>query len=133
MKTSSELTPFEKIYKMAIGTLEVHVIGKNRRCRRYDIDGTSREIYPQISDLRKILLEEPFVPLLTHSNGCRCCGKNIRYVESGFMGHLNNAKTLCIMRRIGTELCFPEQCVSMGETTYPNGNCKLRRPKLQRS
>ena len=82
--------------------------------------------------LGAILLGESFVPLLTHSNGCRCYG-NIRYVESGFMGHLNDAQTFGIMRRIGTELCFPEQCVSLGETVYPNGNCKLRRPKLQRS
>ena len=79
--------------------------------------------------LGKILLGEPLVPLLTHSNGCRCY-KNIRYmyVESGFMGHLNYAKTFGIMRRIVTELCFLEQCMSLGETFYPNGKCKLQRP-----
>ena len=49
------------------------------------------------------------------------------------MGHLNDAQTFGIMRRIGTGLCFPEECVSLGETTYLNGNRKLRRPKLQRS
>ena len=30
----------------------------------------------------------------------------IRYIESGFMGHLNDAQTFGLMRRIGTELCF---------------------------
>ena len=35
----------------------------------------------------------------------------IRYIESGLMGHLNDAQTFGLMRRIGTELRFPEQCV----------------------
>ena len=46
----------------------------------------------------------------------------IRYIESGFMGHLNDAQTFGVMRRIGTELCFPEQCVLLGDKIYPNGN-----------
>ena len=47
----------------------------------------------------------------------------IRYIESGFMGHLNDAQTFGLMRRIVTELCFPEQCVLLGDKIYPNGNC----------
>ena len=47
----------------------------------------------------------------------------IRYIESGFMGHLNDAQTSGLMRRIGTELWFPEQCVLLGDKIYPNGNC----------
>ena len=39
----------------------------------------------------------------------------IRYIESGLMGHLNDAQTFGLMRRIGTELCFPEQCVLLGD------------------
>ena len=39
------------------------------------------------------------------------------------MGHLNDAQTFGLMRRIGTELCFPEQCVLLGDKIYPNGNC----------
>ena len=35
----------------------------------------------------------------------------IRYVESEFMGYLNDAQIFGLMRRIETELCFPEQCV----------------------
>ena len=30
----------------------------------------------------------------------------IKYVESGLTGHLNDAQTFGLMRRIGTELCF---------------------------
>ena len=47
----------------------------------------------------------------------------IRYIESGFMGHLNDAETFGLMRRIRTELYFPEQCVLLGDKIYPNGNC----------
>ena len=47
----------------------------------------------------------------------------IRYIESGFMDHLNDAQTFGLMRRIRTELCFPEQCVLLGDKIYPNGNC----------
>ena len=47
----------------------------------------------------------------------------IRYIESGFMGHLNDAQTFGLMRRIGTSLCFPEHCVLLGDKIYPNGNC----------
>ena len=47
----------------------------------------------------------------------------IRYIESGFMGHLNDAQIFGLMRRIGTELCFPEQCVLLGDKIYPSGNC----------
>ena len=38
------------------------------------------------------------------------------------MGHLNDAQTFGLMRRIGTELCFPEQCVLSGDKIYPKGN-----------
>ena len=47
----------------------------------------------------------------------------IRYVENEFMGYLNDAQTFGLMRRIGTELCFPEQCILLGDKIYPIGNC----------
>ena len=47
----------------------------------------------------------------------------IRYIESGFLGHLNDAQKFGLMRRIGTEFCFPVQCVLLGDKIYPNGNC----------
>ena len=47
----------------------------------------------------------------------------IRYIESGFIGHLNDAQTFGLVRRIETKLCFPEQCVLLGDKIYPNGNC----------
>ena len=47
----------------------------------------------------------------------------IKYIESGFIGHLNDTQTFGLMRRIGTELCFHDQCVLLGDKIYPNGNC----------
>ena len=47
----------------------------------------------------------------------------IRYVESEFMGYLNDAQTFGLMRRIGTQLCFPEHCVLLGDKIYRIGYC----------
>ena len=38
----------------------------------------------------------------------------IRYVDSEIMGYINDTQTFGLMRRFGTELCFPEQCVFLG-------------------
>ena len=55
-----------------------------------------------------ILLGEPLVPLLAYTiiRAVVDATKNIRYVESGLTGHLNDAQTFGLMRRIRTELCF---------------------------
>ena len=55
-----------------------------------------------------ILLGEPLVPLLAYAMARAVVDATemIRYVESGLMGHLNDAQTFGLMRRIGTELCF---------------------------
>ena len=47
----------------------------------------------------------------------------IRYVESEFMGYLNDAQSFGLMRMIGTELCFLEQCVLLSDKIYSIGNC----------
>ena len=47
----------------------------------------------------------------------------IRYVGSEFMGYLNDAQTFGLMRRTGTELCFPDQCDLLGDKICPIGNC----------
>ena len=61
-----------------------------------------------------ILLGEPLVPLFAYTMKRAVLDATgiIRYVESGLTGHLNDAQTFGLMRRIGTELCvLPEQCV----------------------
>ena len=52
-----------------------------------------------------ILHGEPIVPLLAYQAVVDAT-EIIRYVESGFTGHLSDAKTFGLMRSIGTELCF---------------------------
>ena len=44
----------------------------------------------------------------------------IRYVESEFMGYLNDSS--CVGSE-QTELFFHEQCVLCGDKIYPIGNC----------
>ena len=55
-----------------------------------------------------ILLGELLVPLLAYTmvRAVVDATEIISYVESGLTGHLNDAQTFGLMRRIGTELCF---------------------------
>ena len=47
-------------------------------------------------------------------------GKIRYYIECGFMGHLNDAEQFTLMRRIGTDFAFPDECVLLGDKIYPN-------------
>ena len=55
-----------------------------------------------------ILLGEPLVSLLAYTmvRAVVDATEIIRYVESGLTGHVNDAQTFGLMRRIGRELCF---------------------------
>ena len=55
-----------------------------------------------------ILLGEPLVPLLAYTmvRAAVDATEIIRYVVSGLTGHLNDAQTFGLMRRIVTDLCF---------------------------
>ena len=55
-----------------------------------------------------IPLGEPLVPLLAYTmvRAVVDATEITKNVESGLMGHLNDAQTFGLMRRIGTELCF---------------------------
>ena len=86
------------------------------------IDGTSNEIYRPIT--------EPQEKVYSGNRSYHCLHRQmvvdatgiIKYVESEFMGYLNDAQTFGLMRRIGTEFCFREQCVLLGDKIYPIGN-----------
>jgi hypothetical protein len=45
---------------------------------------------------------------------------DIRYVESGFLGHANDAQQFGLMRQVGNDLLFPEECYLLGDKIYPN-------------
>ena len=46
----------------------------------------------------------------------------IRHIECGFLGHQNDAQQFRLMRPIGQDLPFPQNCVLLGNNIYPNGH-----------
>ena len=44
----------------------------------------------------------------------------IRYTESVYQGHLNDAQQYALMQEIGMGLQFPEELVLLGDKIYPN-------------
>lgn len=44
----------------------------------------------------------------------------IRYVESGYPGHLNDAQQHSMMQDIGTDLRFPDELVLLDDMIYPS-------------
>ena len=45
-----------------------------------------------------------------------------RYIQSGFLGHLNDAQQFALMDQLGTYLEFPDNCYMylLGDKIYPN-------------
>ena len=87
------------------------------------IDGTSNEIYRPMNEPQQQFYSGNRSYHCLHTHMVVDATGIIRYIASGFMGHLNDAQTFGLMRRIGTELCFPEQCVLLGDKIDPHGNC----------
>ena len=44
----------------------------------------------------------------------------IRYIQTGFLGHLNDAQQFALMDQLGTGLEFPDNCNLLGDKIYPN-------------
>ena len=87
------------------------------------IDGTSHEIYRPMNEPQQQFYSGNRSYHCLHTHMVVDAREIIRYIESGFIGHLNDAQTFGLMRRIRTELCFPEQCVLLGDKIDPNVNC----------
>jgi len=51
--------------------------------------------------------------------GCDAYG-TIRYIESGYAGHLNDAQQFGLMQQLGTDLIFPEELCLLTDKIYPN-------------
>ena len=75
------------------------------------IDGTSHEIYRPMNEPQQQFYSGNRSHHCLHTQMVVDATGIIRYFESGFMGHLNDAQTFGFMRKIGEELCFSEQCV----------------------
>ena len=80
------------------------------------IDGTSHRIYrPEVehySGHRHFHCIHTHVVVDVHGT--------IRYIESGYQGHLNDAQQYALMQEIGTGLQFPDELVLLGDKIYPN-------------
>jgi hypothetical protein len=46
----------------------------------------------------------------------------IRHIECGFLGHQHDAQQFRLMRQIGQDLPFSQNCVLLGDKIYPNGH-----------
>ena len=42
-----------------------------------------------------------------------------RYIQSGFLGHLNDAQQFALMGQLGTDLEFPDNCYSPFHSSLP--------------
>ena len=71
-------------------------------------DGTSHEIYRPIIEPQQQFYSGNRSYHCLHTHMVVDAREIIRYFESWFIGHLNDAQTFGLMRRIGTELCFSE-------------------------
>ncbi|KAL4232432.1 hypothetical protein ACF0H5_007125 [Mactra antiquata] len=84
------------------------------------IDGTSHRIYrPEVESQYLYYSGHRryhciHTQVITDANGI------IRYVESGYCGHLNDAQQYGLMHRIGIDISFPEDVCLLGDKIYPN-------------
>ena len=86
------------------------------------IDGTSHEIYRPLNEPQEQFYSGNRAYHCLHTQIIVDATGLIRYVESGFMGHLNDAQTFGLMRHVGRDLEFPNACVLLGDKIYPNGD-----------
>jgi hypothetical protein len=83
------------------------------------IDGTSHEIYRPTEFQHQFYSGHRRYHCL-HTQLVIDNSGRIRYLESGFLGHQNDAQQFILMRQIGVELPFPDVCFLLGDTIYPN-------------
>lgn len=89
-------------------------------CAVGSIDGTSHEIYrPGVEP------QEPFYSGYRHYHTLHTqvivdIEGVVVYVESRFLGHMNDAQQHALMLQVGTDLEFPPECNLLGDTIYPN-------------
>jgi len=48
------------------------------------------------------------------------CTERMRYIETKFIGHPNDAQQFNLMSRIGLDLPFSDQCVLLADKRYSN-------------
>jgi hypothetical protein len=83
------------------------------------IDGTSHEIYRPKEDQEQFYSGYRSFHCI-HTQIVIDNTGQIRHVESGFLGHQNDAQQFMLMQQIGGQLPFPDNCVLLGDKIYPN-------------
>ena len=84
------------------------------------IDGTSHEIYIPIVEPKEHYYSGHRQYHAIHTQIIvDNCGM-IRYIQSGFVGHLNDAQQFALTDQLGTDLEFPDNCYLLGDKIYPN-------------
>ena len=84
------------------------------------IDGTSHRIYRPKVEPQELYYSGYRHSHCIHSQVVIDANGIIRYVSSGYPGHLNDAQTYTMMRQIGVDLSFPDELVLLGDKIYPN-------------
>ena len=84
------------------------------------IDGTSHEIYRPSDEDQAIYYSGHRQYHAIHTQVVVDNNSKIRYIESGFPGHLNDAQQYRLMNDIGNVLPFPNDCILLGDKIYPN-------------
>lgn len=92
---------------------------KKIHCAVGAIDGTSHEINRPSSEQEQYYSGNRHYHAV-HSQIVVDNEDVVRYVECGFLGHLNNAQQFRLKKQIGLDLNFPEECVLLGDIIYPN-------------
>ena len=93
---------------------------KNLECAVGAIDGTSHEICRPSNEPQQLFYSGHRKYHSIHSQVIvDNCGQ-IRYIECGFMGHLNDAQQFALMPKLGTDLPFPDECIILADKIYPN-------------
>jgi len=83
------------------------------------IDGTSHEVYRPVHGQRQYYSGHRQYHCI-HSQVVVDCTGRIRHIETGFLGHQNDAQQFNLMSKIGHDLPFPDQCVLLADKIYPN-------------
>ena len=84
------------------------------------IDSTSHSIYRPEVDPQGLYYSSHRHLHCTHTQVVVDVHGTIRYIESGYQGHLNDAQQYALMQEIGTGLQFPDELVLLGDKIYPS-------------
>ena len=87
------------------------------------IDGTSTEIYRPLNEPQELYFSGHRHFHSIHTQVVVDTSGKICHVESGFLGHQNDAQQFAMMPQIGQnkELDFPDGLVLLADKIYPNG------------